>query len=94
VRGIGWDIDARETAVGNQLVCYQSDRKRLILSDDGADGRSTAGLALKGETRQAAIPASEHPAPTAVVQDGTDELPSVRTEGCCIHLTNILEIGE
>jgi hypothetical protein len=94
LRGIGRDIDAYETAARIQLVRNQSDRECLILSDDRADSHSTAGLPHKGETRKASIPASEHPAAAAVVKDRANQLPSVRTEGCCIHLTNILEIGE
>ena len=93
LRGIGRDIDARDTTVCIQLMRDQSDCKRLILSDDRADGRSTAGLAHKGETRKTSIPASEHPAPTAVVKDRADQLPSVRTEGRSIQITNSLEIG-
>jgi hypothetical protein len=94
LRGIGRYIDARETATRIQLVRNQSDRQCLILSDDRADGRSTAGLAHKGEPGKATIAASEHPAPIAVVKDRADQLPSVRAEGCCIQLTNSLEIGD
>jgi len=92
--GIRRHIDARETAIRIQLVRNQSDRKRLILSDDRADGRSTAGLPRKGETRKTSTPASEHPDPTAVVKDRADQLPPVRTAGRCIQVTNSLEIGE
>ena len=94
LQGIGRDIDARETAVRIQLMRNQSDRKRLILSDDRADGRSTAGLAHQGETRKASIPVSEHPNPTSVVKYRADQLPSVRTESRCIQVTNSLHIGE
>ena len=93
VLGIGRNIDARETAVCIQLMRNQGDCKSLILSDDRANGRSPAGSARKGETRKTSITASEHPAPTAVVKDCADQLPSVRTEGCGIQITNSLEIG-
>jgi len=67
-------------------------RERWLTRDEAA--RLVLAAWRKRETRKTSIPASEHAGPTTVVKDRTDQLPSVRTEGCCIQIANSLEIGE
>src|SRR4029077_13265944 len=94
LRGIGRGSAARDPSVLLQLIRNQGDRKRLILSNNRADGRSTAGLPLEGETGKTSIPVSDDPGPPPSGKDRADQLPPVRTKGRCIQLTNSLEIGE
>jgi hypothetical protein len=91
LRGIGRYIDARETANRRQLVRNQSDRQRLVLSDDWTDDRSAPGLPREGETRKTCIPVREHSA--AGVEDRSHYLLTIGTKRRGIQIANGLEIG-
>jgi hypothetical protein len=93
LRGIGRYIDARETAGRLQLVRNQSDRKRLVLSDNRTNDRSTPGLPREGETRKTSIPVGEHPCPTAGVKDRADYMPSVRIKRRGVQIAKGLKVG-
>jgi hypothetical protein len=93
LRGVCRYIDARETAGRLKLVRNQSNRKRLVLSDNRTDDRSAPGLPREGETCKTSIPVGEHPYPTAGVKDCADYLPSVRTKRRRVQIAKGLKVG-